>query len=156
MEEDCPNYKSIHTIMLENSLRSGSKDYIVSVDQGKSISFDQIKDYTGKIANFLKSKQIKKEERICLIGKNSIETITIFLGVMRYGAIVSPINFEESGENIFHAIQRVKPRVLIYDQEIGNRNFGDEFPSIPFADMEFPQNGKLDFFSLTDEHDKVF
>jgi acyl-CoA synthetase (AMP-forming)/AMP-acid ligase II len=54
-------YQDIHTILIENSRRFGSKDYIVSVDQGKRITFEQINEYTGRVANFLKAKGLRKK-----------------------------------------------------------------------------------------------
>lgn len=140
-------YQDIHTILIENSRRFGSKDYIVSVDQGKHITFEQIDKYTGKVANFLKARDLRKEDRISLIGKNSIETIIIFLGVMRYGAVLNPINTEESSENVLRIIQRVKPQVIICDQKIDISEFGDSHFCMPFAEIETADKQQSDFFT---------
>jgi len=80
VEESPIKYRDIHSIMLENAKRFGSKDYIVSVDQGKSITFEQINSYCNRVANFLRDKGIRKDDKVSLIGENSIESMIIFLG----------------------------------------------------------------------------
>jgi len=150
------NYQDIHAILLESSRRFGPKDYILSVDQGKNISFDGINEYTGKVANFLTAKGLKKGDKISLIGENSIETIIIFLGVLRHGAIVNPINFKESRENIYGIIKRVKPHIIIYDQEMDPLDFNETYLSMPFGEMDDAQKRKGDFFSIIDGYDTGF
>jgi acyl-coenzyme A synthetase/AMP-(fatty) acid ligase len=149
-------YQDIHTNILKNSRRFGPKDYLVSVDQGKSITFEQINEHTGKVANYLASEGLRKGDRVSLIGKNSIETITIFLGVMRYGSVINPINFEESPENIFRIVRRVKPCMIIYDRGIGLSDFGDTYLAMPFAAMDDLEKEKFDFFSIISGQKKVF
>jgi long-subunit acyl-CoA synthetase (AMP-forming) len=149
-------YQDIHTILIENSRRFGSKDYIISADQRKHITFEQIENYTAKVANFLKEKGLRKEDRVSLIGKNSIETIIIFLGVMRYGAVLNPINTEESGENIQRIIRRVKPRMIFCDKEVDTSEFGDAEFYMPFAEMETSDTQQFDLFTVINAQSLFF
>jgi acyl-coenzyme A synthetase/AMP-(fatty) acid ligase len=98
--ESSIRYENFHRIMQDNAKQFGPKVCIISVNQGKNITFDQMNISCNKVANFLRNKGVKKNDRISLIGKNSIETIIIFLGVLKYGAVINPINSEESRENI--------------------------------------------------------
>ena len=78
MQDRLTQYKNFHRFLLENAEHLGSKHYIISVDQGKRITFDQMNSYCNRIANFLKAEGVKKDDRISVIGKNSIETMIIF------------------------------------------------------------------------------
>ena len=114
MEQQEWQYKNMHTILKEKAESQGSKVYIESPDQGKSITYEQTYAMCNKIANFLKEKGMKVNDKVALISENSIETLLIYLGVLNYGAIVSPINVEESKENVYHLLNRAKPRIVIY------------------------------------------
>jgi acyl-coenzyme A synthetase/AMP-(fatty) acid ligase len=111
-------YENFHKIMQDNAGHLGPKACIISVDQGKSITFDQMNMSCNRVANFLRNKGVKKNDRISLIGKNSIETIIIFLGVLKYGAVINPINSEESRENIYGIVKRVDPKIVIHERKI--------------------------------------
>lgn len=133
MAEDIKAYRDTHTIMMENSERFGAKNFVVSVDQGKQLTFSQINHICNKVANFLRERGVKKDDRVTLIGENGLETIVIFFGVLKYGAIISPINVEESEENIHRIVDRVMPRFIIYDEEL---NF-DLKKNVLFVDSLF-------------------
>jgi acyl-CoA synthetase (AMP-forming)/AMP-acid ligase II len=61
-------YVDFRTIMLDNARSFGSKEYIVSVDQGKSITFKEFDECTKKVANFLSERGLKKSDFITLNG----------------------------------------------------------------------------------------
>ena len=111
-------YENFDSILQDKARHLGPKDCIISVDQGESITFDQMNMSCNKVANFLRNKGVKKNDRISLIGKNSIETLIIFLGVLKYGAVINPINSEESRENIYGIVRRVDPKIVIHEREI--------------------------------------
>lgn len=149
-------YRDIHSIMVENAKRFGHKTYIVSVDQDRQITFSQTNDLCNKVANFLKEKGVKKDETVCLIGRNSIETLIIFYGVLKYGGIITPINFEESDENIRHMIDRVRPRFVIHDEELDLDDTNTSDAWIPFSELDSDRKQKDDFFSIIKGYDPVF
>jgi acyl-coenzyme A synthetase/AMP-(fatty) acid ligase len=142
-------YENFHQILVNKAKHFGSKDYTISVDQGKSITFDQINTYCNKVANFLQNKDIKKDDKISLIEKNSIETIIIFLGVLRYGAIINPINSEESKENVHSIVKRVNPKMVIYNSQI-------DLCGLPTPSSETEFIKREEAFSLIETCDSVF
>ena len=146
--------KDIHAILLDSQKQFGSKIFIVSVDQGRSLTFNEINEYSGKVANFLKDKKVPKESKIGLIGKNCIETLILFLGILRYGAIVCPINFEESRENISRIMSRVRPQLCFCDQDIDSDCLTGVPASISYTDS--PTTEPTDLFSALDRYDPFF
>lgn len=141
-------FRDIHSILLDSQKRFGVKTFVISVDQDTQLSFNDINDYTGRVANFLKERKASKKTRICLIGKNCVETLVLFLGILRYGAIACPINFEESRENISRIMQRVKPELCFYDRDLGPVWWTGSLLSLSYSDS--PLKEPTDFFSLLD------
>ena len=78
MEENQATYRDMQSIMVHNAERFGSRKYIISVDQNRDSTFSEFNRQCGRIANFFKDKEVKKDETISLIGRNSIETLSIY------------------------------------------------------------------------------
>jgi acyl-CoA synthetase (AMP-forming)/AMP-acid ligase II len=92
MEENQGKYRDVHSIMVQNAERHGAKKFMISLDQNRDISFSEFNRQCNKIANFFKEKGIKKDDAISLVGKNAIETLSIYFGILKYGATANPIN----------------------------------------------------------------
>jgi acyl-coenzyme A synthetase/AMP-(fatty) acid ligase len=156
MVENQAIYRDMHSIMVHNAERYGSKKYIISVDQNRDITFSEFNEQCGRIANFLKDKGIKKDDTISLIGKNSIETLSIYFGVLKYGAIANPINFEESTENIYHIIGRVKPKFVIYNEGMDFDQTDSLYSWLPFSTLDVKERREGEFFSIIENFESDF
>lgn len=111
-------YEDWSSIIERNGRILASKVFIESLDQGRSITFGEMDNYCNRVANFLREKKTKVDDRVTLIGKNSIETMIIYYGILKYGAVVNPIFFEESEENLYRIIRMVKPKLIFYDSDL--------------------------------------
>lgn len=149
-------YRHIHRIMAENAERFADKIYVVSVDQDRVMTFSQFDHHCNKVANFLKHQGVTKNDRVSLIGRNSLETLIIFYGVLKYGAVVNPINFEESWENIRHTVERVRPRFVIHDRGLKLDLPNRPYSWIAFSELEAEHKERDDFFSIIRDHEPVF
>jgi acyl-coenzyme A synthetase/AMP-(fatty) acid ligase len=156
MEEDQAIYRDMQSIMEHNAERLGSKKYIISVDQNRDITFSEFNRQCGRIANFLKDKGVRKDETISLIGRNSIETLSIYFGILKYGAIANPINFEESRENIYHIIGRVKPKFVIYNEEMDFGQTDSPYSWLPYSTLDVKKRGEGEFFSMVENFEPDF
>ena len=87
------NYKDWSAIIEEHGRNLASKVFIESLDQGKRITYGRMNEYCNRVAGFMREKGTKANDRVTLIGKNSLETMIIYYGILKYGAIVNPIFF---------------------------------------------------------------
>ena len=126
------------------------------MDQGRDITFSEFNQLCDKIANFLKHEGIGKDDVVSLIGKNCIETLSIYFGVLKYGAIANPINFEESTENIYHIIGRVKPKFVIYNEEMDFDQTDSLYSWLPFSTLDVKERREGEFFSIIENFEPDF
>jgi long-chain acyl-CoA synthetase len=117
-EQKINSYEDWSGIIERNGRSLKDKVCIESLDQGRRITFGELNLYCNRMASFLKYRQIGSEDRVTLIGKNTIETLIIYFGVLKYGAIANPIFFEESQENLYRIINMVRPKLLFYDSDL--------------------------------------
>jgi long-chain acyl-CoA synthetase len=92
--------------------------YIVSVDDGRSLSYGDLRRYVRGIAAFLRGQGIATGERIALAADNSIEHVVCYLGVMAYGATVCTVHVEMNRPHLPRILAQLRPRLVIHDEGI--------------------------------------
>jgi acyl-coenzyme A synthetase/AMP-(fatty) acid ligase len=90
------------------------KRFAWSPDQAKGMSYRDLGSYCERISAFLEEQGVRGGDSVAIIGKNSLETLVLFLATLYYGAVVSPINADESPENAKKILRRVKPRITFH------------------------------------------
>jgi len=95
-----------------NARLYSDKVFIENIDQGDRITFLGMNEWCGKVANFLKQNNIGKHDKVTLIGKNTLETMILYFGILKYGAILNPIFSEESDENLYSYYNLAQPAVV--------------------------------------------
>lgn len=136
MEQEESTYISWHAISERNARLHPERVFIESIDQGNRITFREMNEWCSKVANFLKQQNITKHDKVTLIGKNTLETMIIYFGTLKYGAILNPIFSEESEENLYHIIALAQPTLVFYDKERHlDKNKRLETEWIPFSEF---------------------
>jgi len=67
---------------------------------------------------------VRANERITLLGDNGLAFVTLFFGVLRYGATVNPLNAEVLGPDLGRILYDVDPRLILWDRALGDRALG--------------------------------
>ncbi len=148
------NYKDWSVIIEEHGHNLANKVYIESLDQEKRITYGQMNEYCNRVAGFLREKQTKVTDRVTIIGKNSIETMVLYYGVLKYGAVVNPVFFEESEENLYRIINMVKPKLIFYDSDLQLDRSRCTCEWIRFSDKG-GKTGDDDLFRFLGKYDPV-
>ena len=155
-ERNQADYEDWSQIIERNAKDFTDKTYIESLDQGRSITFGEMNTYCNQLSGFLRKKRIAAGDRISLIGKNTIETLIIYFGILKYGAIANPIFFEESESNLYRIVNLVKPRLIFFDEDL-NLDTTRYAPAewIKFSEHGTGQVGDS-FFTELKTYDSVF
>src|SRR6476619_2195796 len=66
--------------------RDPAKSWVVSADDGRSVSYGQLRDLTRRITSLLCEQGLGRNDRVALLSNNSIEHLICYFGVMAYGA----------------------------------------------------------------------
>ncbi len=68
------------------------------------------------LAVFLKKYKVIKGDRVALLSYNRIEFAEILYATSKLGAIVTPINFRLSKEEIASIVNDAKPKFFLYER----------------------------------------
>ncbi|MBI5445037.1 MAG: AMP-binding protein [Deltaproteobacteria bacterium] len=126
----------------------GPKVFLRSVDQRRTLSYAELRSFCRRISACYGALGIGEADKVSVIGANSAETLLIFLGTLYHGAVINPINVDESRANVYKILGLVKPRLVLHDAVLAldaKRLAGAE--RRPFTNFEVALGSRSDFFS---------
>ncbi len=80
--------------------------------EGASLTYREIDEGSSKAARGLQSLNVKPDERVAYLGKNSHVYYELLFGVAKAGAVICPINWRLALPEILYVLNDCKPKVL--------------------------------------------
>jgi acyl-coenzyme A synthetase/AMP-(fatty) acid ligase len=102
--------------------RHPDKPYVVSADDGRSISYGDFRQLTRAIAAFLKGQGIGTGDRVALLAGNSIEHVACYIGVMAYGAAICTVHVEMNRRHLDRIMAQLQARLVIHDDSVARND----------------------------------
>jgi len=99
--------------------RHPDKPCIVSVDDGRAITFGELRQLTRRVATFLRGRGVRANDRIALLSANSIEHLACYFGVMAYGATICTIHIEMNRRHLDNILARLRPALVLHQEGLG-------------------------------------
>jgi acyl-coenzyme A synthetase/AMP-(fatty) acid ligase len=109
----------LHSWIARAAERAPDKPWVVSADDGRTVSYGELRERVGRFATFLSARGIGRNDRVALLANNSIEQLLCFLGVMAAGATVCTIHVEMNRNQLGDIFERLKPRLILYQDGLG-------------------------------------
>jgi long-chain acyl-CoA synthetase len=81
----------------------------------RTLTFTQYKERVDRLACGLRQSGIKKGDRLAVLGMNSLEYFLLFGAAAALGAIVLPINWRLSGEEVAYNLNDCEPKLVFVD-----------------------------------------
>jgi acyl-coenzyme A synthetase/AMP-(fatty) acid ligase len=94
--------------------RAPTKPWVVSADDGRSASYDELRETIGRFATFLRQRGLGPNDRIALLADNSIEQLLCYFGVMAAGATVCTVHVEMNRNQLDNIFARLQPKLILY------------------------------------------
>ncbi|MDO9534325.1 MAG: AMP-binding protein [Bacillota bacterium] len=89
-----------------------------------TITWSEFDRRANRFANVLSSMGIKKGDKVMHLMNNSIDWLVAYFGIVRSGALVVPLNFRFTGEDIKKCAAVAEPLVFIFGEEFSERIAG--------------------------------
>lgn len=86
----------------------------------RDLSFAEIDCQSDRFAAGLAKQQVSKGDRVALYCVNSPEFVVAYLGILKAGAIVVPINLLLNPKEVAYILSDAGPQVLVYHQAMAN------------------------------------
>jgi long-chain acyl-CoA synthetase len=89
----------------------------LEADDRRTMSFGEIKHHVDRLAAGLQQAGVAKGDRIGVLGKNSLEYFLLYGAASATGAILLPVNWRLSAEEVLFNLNDGTPKLLFVDPE---------------------------------------
>ncbi len=87
----------------------------------REITWGDFYDKANRFANLLLSRGVKRGDKIAILLMNSIEWLPVYFGILISGAIVVPLNYRYTSEEIKYCIDKADCSMLVFGPEFIGR-----------------------------------
>ena len=114
-----PGPKLLRDWIARAAQRHPAKPWIVSADDGRTITYRELHEWAGRIAACLHSRGIGANQRVALLANNSIEHLLCYFGVMSHGATICTVHVEMNRNQLDNIFARLKPMLVLHQDGLG-------------------------------------
>ena len=108
---------TVYDLIQRNAVNFSDQPAWFEVDDGRTLTFVQYKESVDRLACGLQQAGLRKGDRIGVLGKNSLEYFLLYGAAAAVGAIMLPINWRLSAEEVGFNLTDCAPAVVFSDQE---------------------------------------
>ncbi len=108
---------SFYELIHRNAVAFSSRVCWQEVDDGRTLTFAGYREQVDRLAMGLSRAGIEKGDRIGVVGKNSLEFFLLYGATAALGAIVLPINWRLSADEICYNLNDCQPKIAFVDAE---------------------------------------
>ena len=121
------------------------KPWLIAADDGRTVSYGELSETVGRFATFLRQRGLGRNDRVALLGNNSIEHLLCYFGVMAAGVTVCTIHVEMNRNQLGNIFSRLRPRLILYQDaaQLGEALAGNPAPSMRIGRHDAPEPDTL-------------
>ena len=108
---------TIYDLIQRNAVSFKDKAAWFEVDDNRTLTFARYKEKVDRLAGGLQQAGLRKGDRIGVLGKNSLEYFLLYGAAAALGAIILPINWRLSADEINFNVNDCTPVALFVDAE---------------------------------------
>jgi acyl-CoA synthetase (AMP-forming)/AMP-acid ligase II len=94
------------------------KNQIAIQSENQKTTYGELFDQVNRVAGWLNRKGIRKGDRIAILAKNYPQFFSLLGGIASAGAIMVPINFRLSAEEIGYNLTNTEPVMIVVDPDL--------------------------------------
>jgi acyl-coenzyme A synthetase/AMP-(fatty) acid ligase len=113
MQEDAGS-NLLHHWIARAGRAAPDKPWVVAADDGRTVSYGQLREKVGRFATFLRQRGLGPNDRVALLANNSVEQLLCYFGVMANGATLCTVHVEMNRNQLDNIFERLKPKLILY------------------------------------------
>ncbi len=100
----------------------------------KEITWSDFNKKANRMANFLLTRGIKKNDKVAILLMNGIEWLPIYFGILKTGALAVPLNYRYAADEIKYCLDLADADALIFGPEFIGRveEISNKIPKVKF------------------------
>jgi long-chain acyl-CoA synthetase len=142
---------TFYDLINRNAVSFADRPAWFEVDDQRTLTFRQVKKQVDRLAAGLENMGIAHGDRIGVMAKNSLEYYLLYGAAAALGAIVLPVNWRLSEEEVLYNLKDGEPAAIVADPEYQSviAALKKDLPSVEhFVSMKSGQGAFMDFDAL--------
>ncbi|MEE4253777.1 MAG: AMP-binding protein [Desulfuromusa sp.] len=142
---------TFYDLINRNAVAFSNRNCWQEMDDGRQLTFAEYKIRVDLLAGGLSRVGVAKGDRIGVLGKNSLEFFLIYGAAARLGAIVLPINWRLSADEVCYNLNDCQSKIVFADEEFQHilKDNREQLPSVEACfNLKGDQGDALQFTSL--------
>src|SRR5580692_332096 len=121
------------------------KPWVVAADDGRTVSYGQLRETVGRFATFLRDRGLGPNDRVALLANNSIEQLLCYFGVMAAGTTICTVHVEMNRNQLDNIFERLKPKLILYQNglQLGDLLAATSAPRLRLGRWDTPEADTL-------------
>ena len=108
---------TVYDLIQRNAVSFAEQPAWFEVDDGRTLSFVEYKQKVDRLACGLRQAGITSGNRIGIVAKNSLEYFLLYGAAAAAGAVMVPINWRLSADEVAYNLTDVAPQIVFFDPE---------------------------------------
>jgi acyl-coenzyme A synthetase/AMP-(fatty) acid ligase len=118
------NYQTVAEQLRANAVARGDAPALVSIEDGKALTWDGLLRFAIRVQHLLRAMGMKANDRIAVLGDNSIENLILYYGIQAFGATYCTINTEVNDNHLMEMLQRINPKAVFWQEDLHPKALG--------------------------------
>ncbi|MDC0033123.1 acyl--CoA ligase [Alphaproteobacteria bacterium] len=151
------SFQTIADQLRENAARRGDASAMISVEDGKTLSWEDLYHLTTRVGHLMRSMGISANDRIAVLGENSIDNLILYYGIQAYGATYCTINVEVNRHHLLEMLQRIQPKAVFWQADLNADDLrtGDPGTWIDFGAYDGAGDGLFALLDSMPDHPSI-
>jgi long-chain acyl-CoA synthetase len=117
--QEQPGSNLLRSWIARAAARTPDKPWVIAADDGRTVRYGELRDAVGRLAAFLRTRGIGRNDRVALLANNAIEHLVCYFGVMAAGATICTVHVEMNRNQLGNIFERLEPRLIVYQAGLG-------------------------------------
>ena len=121
-----------------------SPNKLAFIDAGKNpewrLTFRDANQRANKLANWLRSQDIEKDDRVAILARDGYEHLDVFFACSKLGAIHTALNWRSHWRELLEIFQYTTPKILIFSDDFKD-NVAQLINHFPVSTLHLDGNG---------------
>lgn len=136
-------FQTVAEQLQANAATRGDWPALISLEDGKSLTWDGLYRQTIRVGYLLRAMGVEANDRIAILGENSLENLILYYGIQAYGATYCTINTEVNRNHLMEMLQRIDPKAVFWQEDLDPEAIGQGSPGtwIPYGTFDGTGDG---------------
>jgi fatty-acyl-CoA synthase len=108
-------------VITRNAINFPDRVALHDIESGWKLTYRAFENRVNGIAHGLIGRGIGRGDRICMLGRNHLDTLGLYYAVCRTGAILVPLNYNSNADELRYIIEDAAPKAIAISTEFVDR-----------------------------------